>query len=328
MSVNSVVAYLNPEVLNQQGGNAAPRGSQAGATGTGAPLDGYVVRGRTGLAPTLDASDPARQVQIGGQGATKKVTVKREVRFHNARAGPAPTLDVNGVEMAPLVSAVRDYHDDKEVRAVLYPEVEALCRRLTGAKHVACYGHLVRSEDPEAEGKLSGLGTFTHQYARFAHSDTSDPDFRTWCFPRLRGFLGLSEAECNPSVMDMAYVNVWKPRDYPVAQNPLAILDAASMKAQDAVPITYAGDSRGPMGLSQVLENPGHRWLWWPKQTPGEALVFKQMDMRPNVARFGFHTSFLDPTAATDAPGCRSIELWVLLGFPQTGGGGAGAAKL
>lgn len=114
-------------------------------------------------------------------------------------------------------------------------------------------------------------------------------------------------------------------------QNPLAVLDAASLEDRHVVPADYAGNdaSRGTSGkalLSMLLESKEHRWLYWPRMGVDEALVFKQTDTREGVAKHAAHTSFDDPTAPPNAPGRRSIELRVLVGIPRAAGGGGGGA--
>lgn len=267
------------------------------------------------------AREEGVDVQIGNTGNRRSTTVKREVFFHDARQLPTPpTLDDNGVTVVPLNSAVQNYHNDKEIMDVLYPEVVQTLKKHFGAAHVAVWNHATRSEDPVAEGKLSGRGTFTHAYARFAHVDAG-PNSHKFGRLQMRKQCGLSEEETSEKCMDIVHVNIWKPRDYPVAQNPLAVLDWKTLDtAKENVWTTYVTEGSNLPGadgfkIGQLLESPKHKWLFWKHLRVDEALVFKQLDTRQGVAQQGFHTSFDDPSAPPDAPGRRSIELTAGMAF-------------
>ena len=135
--------------------------------------------------------------------------------------------------------------------------------------------------------------------------------------------------------MDVKWVNVWKPFDRPVEQNPLCLLDASTLDENDIEMTRYAGNDKknnanfgkavtdrtargGNNYISQVFHNPSQQMVYWSRMQPNEALLFVQMDTRyPAHARYCFHTSCDDPTADSDAPGRRSIELRVLCAFAK-----------
>jgi len=285
MSVRSNVGYVNPEVLRP------------------------------------DTSD---STTIGTKDTRKKTTLNHEKMIYDARQlSPPITLDGNGVALGRFVSELKtfdEHHDKKKVRAVLYPETEAFVKEMIpGASHAVVVSSVVRSEDPAKEGKLSGLGTFTHAYARFAHLDAQDAKSEKFCRKMLRQKRNLSEEQTAQGAMDVVMVNVWKAYDRPVFQNPLTVLDCTTLNdKEELVTTTYNGAVAAGKGISQLLESAAHKWLYWPQMTPEEALVFKQMDTRSGVAKYGFHQAFDDPTASKDAPGRRSVELRVIVGVPKT----------
>eukprot|EP00756_Hemistasia_phaeocysticola_P046182 Hpha_TRINITY_DN19952_c0_g1::TRINITY_DN19952_c0_g1_i1::g.93504::m.93504 len=282
-NVSSPVGYLNPELVRGWG------------------REDYV--------------DRALEINMGSSKDFKKATTKRTVMFHDVRAGPPVTLDRNGVELVKLPSKCTDFRNlDGQVKQVLFPEVVEMCKRLTGAAHASVHDYLVRSENPMREAKSSGLGVFTHMYSRFVHVDgaVSTVDaFRE----RIPGQMGISKEACSPRNMDICTVNVWKPIERPVTQNPLGVIDGSTIQTTDVVQTMFTG--YGGNKLSQLLPNENHRWLYWPQMQTDEALVFKQVDTRDVPAKHGFHTSFEDPSAPKGAPGRRSVELRVLLCFPR-----------
>lgn len=281
MPIEAQIAYLNPEILGTK-------------------------------------ENPKTPV-LGDKSSRHATTVKYTKTLFDGRA-EQPSLDKNGVTMVLLKSAVKDYHDKDEVERVLYPETLEAVKRATNADYIHVGSHLVRSEDPKAEAKLSGMGFFNHAYARFAHVDTAAYS-ELMARKTLKRGLKLTIEECAPENMDVSMVNLWKPYDRPVFQNPLALLDGASMLKEDLRETLYNGDGGGGdapgANISLCVDNPSHKWLYWPQQTVDEALIFKQMDTRTNVCQHSPHTSFDDPTVAKDVPGRRSIEVRLTLGYKK-----------
>src|SRR5579871_716383 len=74
---------------------------------------------------------------------------------------------------------------------------------------------------------------------------------------------------------------------------------------------------RGRTGQTYAITyDPGHRWYWFPRMRPDEALVFKVYDsLRDGRARWTAHTAFADPTSPPGAPPRESIEIRTLAFF-------------
>jgi hypothetical protein len=49
------------------------------------------------------------------------------------------SLDTNGFVLTPHETAVKDFYDSEEVKAVYYPEAERLLKRVTGAERVVIF---------------------------------------------------------------------------------------------------------------------------------------------------------------------------------------------
>jgi hypothetical protein len=114
-----------------------------------------------------------------------------------------------------------------------------------------------------------------------------------------------------------AEINVWRPIRGPVEESPLAVCDATSMTLQDfvATDLKYR-DRTGE--VYSVVFNPNHRWFYFPKMEPDEALLLKCYDSAVDGrARFTAHTGIDDPTTAFDAAPRESIEARTLVFFDE-----------
>ena len=231
-----------------------------------------------------------------------------------------------------------DYEDEDEVRQRLYPCVAELVQRETGREYVFVQSHLLRGEDPVALSERSGAGEFTHVYARYAHTDLgkeyferSSPHESYVGRPGAPNFI-LDFIARHPILdderqhFDLAYVNVWKPHGRPVEQKPLCLLDAQTLDQADIVSTTYTGISELNSALQYARDrrdnkiqllgaSASHRWVYFSRMEPTEALIFKQMDTRPGHAPFCFHTAFEHPHTPAGARGRRSVEFRVVLAF-------------
>jgi len=65
-----------------------------------------------------------------------------------------------------------------------------------------------------------------------------------------------------------------------------------------------------------ITYDPAHRWYWFPRMQPDEALVFKTYEsLRQGCARWTAHTAFDDPTTKPYARPRESIEIRTLAFF-------------
>ena len=203
--------------------------------------------------------------EIGDRASRRANTSKHTVTIHDARPGLEGgeiSLEANCFTLLKHISAVRDFEDDAEVRAVYYPEIKALTRRTTGAAAVFITQHVVRTED---------TADFNKAYARFLHCDYS------LNHPHAAARRVLERQGANPTDYegaDFAWYNAWQPFDNVALKNPLALVDAASLAARDIVEYQYTGYA--PLEPEQHRRHAGS--LLDTAQEPGAPLLLRLRD--------------------------------------------------
>ncbi|WP_322015595.1 CmcJ/NvfI family oxidoreductase [Paraburkholderia sp. J12] len=244
---------------------------------------------------------PAGTPWTTGELAPTRVTI-RDAR-PLAAAGEW-SLDANGFQFVSHRSAVtpEDFGDESVIRLVYYPEAEALLRDATGAAKVVIFDHTLRDSENGSRANKA-----LREPVRRVHNDqtfVSGPR-------RVRDHLDAGEA-AQRLQHRFAIVNLWRPLNV-VEQLPLALCDARTISLDDLVPsdLVY----RDKVGETySFTANPAHRWYYFPRLRPDEALLLKIYDsLEDGTARLTAHTAFEDPTTAPDAPPRRSIELRALL---------------
>jgi len=218
------------------------------------------------------------------------------------------SLDTNGFVLTEHETAVKDFYDPDEVKAVYYPEVERLLKRVTGAERVLIFDHIVRNPVLAERGEKGARPP-----AKMVHNDYS---FKS-APRRVRDHL--------PEEADrllgnrFAEINVWRAIRGPIESSPLALCDARSLGAEDIVPMDLVYRDRVGEILG-FLYSPQHRWYYFPRMTPNEAILLKCYDSKDDGrARFTAHTSFEDPNSPPNAAPRESIEVRALIFWaPET----------
>jgi len=230
---------------------------------------------------------------------------RREVDVQDGRPSLSEFgLDTSGFTLVEHRTAVKDFFDAGELERVYYPEVEALIRRVAGAKRVVVFDHTLRSGDEdEREARL------VREPVLQAHNDYTE-----WSGPqRVREVLP-GEAE-RLLQGRFAIIQVWRAIHRPIVSNPLAIADARSISPGDLL----VAERRYPHRVGQTYRlkySSAHRWFYFPRMRREEALVFKVFDSATDGrARFTPHTSFDDPATPPDAWPRQSIEARTLAFF-------------
>ena len=236
------------------------------------------------------------------------VTETHRVPIHDLRPIEAEiSLDREGFELLGHVSAVRDFYDDDEVRAVYYPESERLIADVLGASRVFIFDHTVRRRVPGAGDRAAGVPRQPATRVHVDHTARSGPQ-------RVRDFLGGEAEELLKGRLQV--INLWRPIRGPLRDAPLAICDARSVAAQDLVQSDLVYRNRTGETYA-VKYNPDHRWFYVPEMQPDEALLLKCYDSETDGrARFMPHTAFDDPTAPADVLPRESIELRTFVFHP------------
>lgn len=217
------------------------------------------------------------------------------------------TLDNEGFAVLRQKSAVRDFWDEDELRAVYYPEVEQAMKQATGASKVFIFDHTLRRRVQGVDDRAVATPRQPVGRVHVDHTETSGPQ-------RVRDFFG-DEAEALLRGR-VEVINLWRPIRGPLQDAPLAVADARSIAPEDLVgsDLIY----RDRVGETYAVKfNPGHRWFYVPDMQPDEALLLKCYDSKTDGrARFAPHTAFEDPTAPADMVPRESIEVRTLVFHP------------
>jgi len=229
----------------------------------------------------------------------------RQIILRNGRpCADRFALERDGFRFVRHDTKVADFFDEGEVRRVYYPEMEALVKAESGASRVVVFDHTLRTADDELRETAK-----IREVVRRVHNDYTE-----WSAPqRVRNLLPDEADELLQR--RFAIIQVWRPIRHPVESWPLAIADAQSLSPADMV----VTERRYPDRIGQtsaVTYNPAHRWYWFPRMRPDEALVFKVYDsLKDGRARFTAHTAFDDPTTPPHARPRESIEIRTLAFF-------------
>jgi hypothetical protein len=227
------------------------------------------------------------------------------VRMRNGRLdADRLVLERDGFRFVDHDTKVADFYDEDEIRRVYYPEMEALVKAESGASRVVVFDHTLRTADDELRSAAK-----IREVVRRVHNDYTE-----WSAPqRVRTVMG-DEAEALLA-RRFAIVQVWRPIRHPVESWPLAIADAQTLSPDDMVVTERRYQDRIGQ-TSAITWNPAHRWYWFPRMRPDEALVFKVYDsLKDGRARFTAHTAFEDPSSPPHARARESIEIRTLAFF-------------
>ncbi len=216
------------------------------------------------------------------------------------------SLDREGFEIKDFASPFDAFDDDEAIRRQFYREVVDFVRQHTGARQVAVFDHTIRKR---MSTDLKDQTVIQRPAVLLVHSDytpKSGPQ-------RVRDIMG--EAAEGLLTRRVAFYNVWKPLYERVEELPLALCDATSAEEADMIKMNLRYRER--MGEIFVMRHsPQHRWYYFPKMRPDQALLLKTYDSETDGrARFVGHTAFEDPTTPPDAPKRQSIELRTMAFF-------------
>ena len=232
--------------------------------------------------------------------------LEQRVDIHNGRELLSKfSLDTNGFVLTEHETAVKDFYDPDEVKSVYYFEIERLIKRVTGAERVVVFDHIVRNPVLAERGEKGARPP-----AKFVHNDYSLKSAPR----RVRDHLP-EEAE-HLLRNRFAEINVWRAIRGPIESSPLALCDARSLNLEDSVPMDLVYRERVGETLG-FLFNPKHRWYYFPRMQPNEAILLKCYDSKDDGrARFTAHTSFEDPNSPPNAAPRESIEVRALVFWP------------
>lgn len=218
------------------------------------------------------------------------------------------SLDREGFALVRYPTVVKDFYDDREVRSLYYPAVEAFLRATLNADRVFIFDHTVRKRTEGAPDVRDGT---PRQPATRVHVD------QTHLSGRNRVFEHLPDEAAELLKGRVQVINLWRPIRGPVLDAPLAMADGRTVDPDDLIASDLIYPNRSGETYS-VRYNPGHRWYYVPRMTADEALLLKCYDSATDGrTRFGPHTAFIDPTTPADAAPRESIEVRTLVFHKQ-----------
>ena len=214
------------------------------------------------------------------------------------------SLDREGFALVRHPTIVKNFYDEREIRSVYYPAVEAFLRATLGADRVFIFDHTVRRR---VEGAADVRDGGPRQPATRVHVD------QTGVSGRNRVYEHLPDEADELLKGRVQVINLWRPIRGPVLDAPLAMADGRTVDPDDLIASDLIYPNRKGETYS-VRYNPAHRWYYVPRMTADEALLLKCYDSSTDGrTRFGPHTAFIDPTAPAGAAPRESIEVRTLV---------------
>jgi len=222
----------------------------------------------------------------------------------DARAVLRPfTLERNGFELVPHVSAVRDFTDPDEVRRVYDDEVREFVRERLGADEVALLGAtLRRAADPKDHASQPAAGLVHIDFSPEGAQQHAEETYARH-FPDGPGF---------SRAVSTSFWRVFTP---PPQDWPLAVCDFQSLSDDEGLPNTlYFVDEIPADPLAPVPGSPRtlsgsefhhrdtHRWYFYPDMTRDEALFFVLHDSDHSRSWRVMHSAFLHAEAEATEP--------------------------
>ena len=249
----------------------------------------------TGVVPVTETKDLGGYVTVTER--HNNTYVRHKVKIRNARSlFDTFDLERNGFTFVKHPTQVKDFYDEQEIVSVYYPEMVQLVKEQSGARDVFIFDHTVRSR---VEGKDMRLREPVHS----VHNDYTEWSARK----RVQDFMG-DEAEALLAKR-FAVVQVWRPINQPIEEEPLAISDGAFLDEKDLILAERKYAHR--VGQTyRVAYNEQHKWYYLPRMQRDEAIVFKVYDsVRDGRARYTAHTAFSDPHTPPNPNPRESIEI-------------------
>ena len=227
---------------------------------------------------------------------------RHSMRIYDARPlADSLSLDIEGFVLKRSTTAVSNFYDPDQVHSIYYPEVEQLVKLVTAATKVVAFEHDVRCT-PKARSGASAV----REPVKVVHDDYTEKSSPE----RVRLYLP-NEAD---ALLQSRYevINVWRSIGGPVAESPLAICDARSIREDEIMP-TEEGVKHE---VYLFNFSPRHRWFYFPGMDKDEALLIKCFDsLNDGRARVTAHSAFDDPSTPANPRPRESIEVRTLAFF-------------
>jgi hypothetical protein len=225
----------------------------------------------------------------------------------------------------PFPGVTPDWYDPEAVSKVLFPIAEkAVLAACPGATKVIVFDHIARNDQrmmQQTDGTEKtnlGLreGLASSLLAGPAHGVHGDYTARSG-FTRIRELLSPHESSARiDTAMEgrLAIVNLWVPLRE-VERDPLGLVEWGSMNPEDVITVRRIHPHRSGE-IYHGVPSQKHRWIYFPRMRPGEAIAIKTFDSSANGAsRFNLHSAFTDSSSPASAPPRESIEVRTIVFF-------------
>lgn len=250
---------------------------------------------------TLRFSIPQEEYPVVYLVDYSSTTIKLEehaVEIQDARHLTDIDLEVQGFQLIPFSSGLKDVRDKVAVQTIFRPEAEKILQEITGATRVVMFASLAR--DMRFATNNDNLGAADNVHV--------DHDQATYEYS-LRQVLPAEEADSLLQRRWAAY-NIWKPLAT-VESKPLTVCDARTIFKEDLLPTGVGTRPEEPLlpivGLG-VIYNPAQQWYYYSSMTADEALVFKMWDTDQSRPQWAAHSAFVDPTSPLQAAPRVSLD--------------------
>lgn len=255
-----------------------------------------------------DGTTPVSIVREMGEGPDSRTGhyVDQEISVYDGRpVANKLSLDQQGFTLTRYPTAVKDFYDEDEVKAVYYPEMEVIVRQATGCSKVVVFDHTIRIDDESIQKSRKVRGP-----VRNMHNDFTDNSV----VQRVRDLLPPDEAEARLK-RRFGSINVWRPITGPVETAPLAICGWDTLDNANLIPAERRYKDRLG-GVLHLTYNPDQRWFYFPKMEREEIVLLKCFDsLKDGTAKWTCHGSFKDPNTPENAKPRESIEIRTLYFF-------------
>lgn len=254
-----------------------------------------------GIPPDYYFYDPDPSVELNPPG-----TDPQEIKIYNGWPNVDKfSLDREGFELKSIDNSFDQFDDNDTIRASFYPLITEFVLRNTGAKRVEVFDHTIRKPmSPELKDQTE-IQRPTVQLAHSDYTPKSGPQ-------RVRELLPDDADELLKG--RVAFFNVWKPLYRTVEEFPLAMIDDTTAELADKLimELKYS-DRTGEIYVIRYSSK--HRWYYFPKMTPEQALLLKTYESEPGLSSSMGHSAFEDPTSPANAPTRESIEVRTMAFF-------------
>ncbi len=253
----------------------------------------------------------AAQLEFIGEAEEQSTMQTRphQVSIHSARS-IAASLDREGFQIVSHHSALTHFDNielDPMANAKYLDELSGLLAEVTGAARVLMMlGGAKQRFSERAPDKVATL--VNGKPARYPHADNTDASSSAQiAFAAKTVGIDLNEYSRH------ALYNLWRCVSPPPQDCSLAVCDARSIAAADEISVIAVTLSRIHGEIRHIttgyLNNPNHRWYFFPDMNADEVLIFKAHDTDEQRPRRVAHTAFDNPQCPADAPARASIEV-------------------